>query len=338
MLSRNGNSLFPRLGLVIAFAVLIAPTLSFAAGPEPLTWTQLQTAANFPARAGFAAAYDPVSKRVVAFGGYDASGVIYNDTWVFDGASWQQLTIATPPSARFGSAIAYDRTIKKLVMFGGAFGLSRLNDTWLFDGATLQWTQAHPQHTPPQRVHPMPFTDPIDGHADMFGGQGRQFYSRSTYKWIGTDWILATPSPFVINSPYPRAGGISVVDPAHKNVLLFGGISDNWVTQNTWTWDGKWAQQAPSTQPDNLYFTTGAFYPTLHKAVVFGGGNGGVDEDGTWAWTGGNWTLLAPIASPPAREQFSTVWDAASGQLLIFGGTNFTTGEFFSDTWVLSGK
>lgn len=336
--SRTHNPTFQRRTLALALSILATSLFSFAADPSPLTWTQLQPATGFPARAGFAAAYDPVSKKVVVFGGYDANGAIYNETWAFDGNSWQQIATPTSPTARFGGAMAYDRNIKKIVLFGGAFGLSRLNDTWLFDGATLNWTQAHPQHTPPQRVHSMPFTDPINGHADMFGGQGRTFYSRSTYQWIGTDWILATVSPFLTNSPYPRAGGISVVDPARKNVLLFGGISDNWVTQNTWTWEGHWRQQSPSIQPDTLYYTSGAFYPERHQAVVFGGGSEGADEDGTWAWNGANWNLLAPLASPAAREQFGTIWDAASHQFLIFGGMNFNTGEFFSDTWVLSGK
>jgi hypothetical protein len=127
-----------------------------------------------------------------------------------------------------------------------------------------------------------------------------------------------------------------VLDPAHKSVVVFGGLSDNWITQNTWTWNGKnWRQQHPSTQPDTLYFTSGAYDPDLNEVVVFSGGSGAVDQTTTWAWTGTDWTLLSPGGAPTAREQFGTVWDPASRRFLIFGGLNFNTGEFFRDTWVL---
>ena len=77
--------------------------------------------------------------------------------------------------------------------------------------------------------------------------------------------------------------------------------------------------------------------PTL-EVIVFGGGSEAVDQDTTWSWDGSQWTPLAPLASPDAREQFGTVWDSARHQLIIFGGTNFTSGQFFGDTWRLVGR
>ena len=338
MVVQNYNSVLTRAVIVAALFVLATSALSFAAAPAAFTWTQLQPATAFPARADFSAAYDPVSKKVIAFGGYDANGQAYADTWIFDGNTWQQITTTTAPSARFGAAMAYDRKIRKLVLFGGASGFSLHNDTWLFDGATMQWTQAETQSAPPPAVHAMAFTDPHYGHADIYGGRGRQFYSRSTYRWTGTDWMVATTTGNIYDSPYPRAGGVSALDPVHKSVVIFGGISDDWVTGNTWSWEDQWTRQNPSNQPDTLYLTSGAFDPRLGQVVVFGGGSGGVDEDGTWTWNGSDWTLLAPLASPPAREQFGTIWDPATHQFLIFGGMNFDSGEFFGDTWELSGK
>lgn len=337
MVSQARNSLILRAVVVAALFLLLTSALSFAADQTALTWTQLQPTTAFPARAGFAAAYDPVSTRVIVFGGYDANGQVYNDTWTFDGNTWQPITTTSAPSPRFGAAMAYDSNVGKLVLFGGAAGLNLLNDTWLFDGTTLQWTQAQTQHALPLTVHAMAFTDP-NGHAAVFGGRGRQFYSRTTYRWTGTDWMLATITGSIFNSPYPRAGGVSVLDTLHNSVLVFGGLSDNWITQNTWTWNDRWIRENPSRQPDTLYFTSGAFDPKLRKVIVFGGGSGGVDEDGTWAWNGSNWKLLAPLASPPAREQFGTVWDPATHQFLIFGGLDFTSGQFFGDTWELSAK
>jgi hypothetical protein len=124
-----------------------------------------------------------------------------------------------------------------------------------------------------------------------------------------------------------------------NNVVLFGGISDNWIIQNTWTWDGvDWTLLNPKTQPPPLYFSTGAFNPVTNKVLVFGGGSEGVDQNTTWTWDGRTWRLLSPSVSPPAREGFGTVWDAAHRQFLIFDGSVFSSGRVFSDMWKLTGE
>jgi hypothetical protein len=331
MILKHYQQALLRAALILSLFVLTVS--SFAADRGALTWKQLQP--GFPARASFATAYDPISKRVVVFGGYDENGTVSNETWTFDGVSWRKAKTMTAPAARFGASMAYDRKMKRIVLFGGSAGFGRFGDTWLFNGATLKWKSANPKNLVPAASNAMLFTDPVNGHVDMFGGRRSQFYSRDTFQWTGTDWTLLNP----VNSPYPRSGGISVVDPVHKNVVVFGGLSDNWITQNTWTWDGNdWTQQTPSTQPDTLYFTVGAFDRVLQQVVVFSGGSGGVDQSTTWAWDGSDWIPLAPVASPPAREQFGTVWDRATHSFLIFGGTDFGSGEVFGDMWKLSGN
>jgi hypothetical protein len=102
----------------------------------------------------------------------------------------------------------------------------------------------------------------------MFGGYQGMFYSRTMAQWTGTDWKMLSPP----TTPYPRSGAITVLDPMRHKVVLFGGISDNWIVQNTWTWDGaNWTVESPLTQPPPLYFTTGGYDPSLGKVIVFGG-------------------------------------------------------------------
>jgi hypothetical protein len=84
--------------------------------------------------------------------------------------------------------------------------------------------------------------------------------------------------------------------------VLFNGISDNWVVQNTWTWDGNnWTEQNPTKQPPLLYFTSGAFDPVLKEVVVFGGGSVGADQNKTWSGDGTNRTQLSPAKHPSIR-------------------------------------
>ena len=42
-------------------------------------------------------AYDPVSHKIVMFGGYGGYGY-FNDTWTFDGAIWKRQKTAAPSS------------------------------------------------------------------------------------------------------------------------------------------------------------------------------------------------------------------------------------------------
>jgi hypothetical protein len=223
-----------------------------------------------------------------------------------------------------------------LVLFGGFVNTTILDDTWLWDGATFTWT--HPRHSggPKAATNAMLFTDPANGHVDMFGGYQGFFYSRSMWQWTGTGWTLLNPT----TTPYPRSGAVAVEDPLRKNVVLFGGISDNWIVDNTWTWDGvDWKLRHPATQPAaSLYFTKGGFNPILKEAVVFGGGSQAVDQQTSWAWTGSNWKLLSPRNSPQARERFGTAWDPTSQQFLIFGGLVFNSSTLYGDTWKLIRK
>jgi uncharacterized SAM-binding protein YcdF (DUF218 family) len=131
-------------GLISAALVL--------AGAQPLvasTWEMLSPATAPPARAYAAMAYDPVSNKVVLFGGMGASANL-NDTWAFDGTTWTQLTTTGAPPVRNGATMAFDLPTRKLVLFGGFDTNKYLRDTWIFDGASSTWTEAQMASPPPK--------------------------------------------------------------------------------------------------------------------------------------------------------------------------------------------
>src|SRR6267154_1683738 len=102
------------------FAALAALALLWA---QPVVlhasnWNQLSPAASPPARYYPAMAYDPVSKKIVLFGGFSDNGNL-NDTWTFDGSNWTQVATPVAPPARNGAGMAFDRPSRKLVLFGG---------------------------------------------------------------------------------------------------------------------------------------------------------------------------------------------------------------------------
>lgn len=106
------------------------------------------------ARTDAAAAFDPIRRRLVVFGGLRylsrfGPGELLADTWEFDGTTWRKLTV-TGPSARARASFAFDETTGQLLLFGGVTGLESfggsnrlpvtgLNDLWAWDGR--RWTK-----------------------------------------------------------------------------------------------------------------------------------------------------------------------------------------------------
>ena len=104
------------------------------------TWTDLSAAGYWPAaRAGHAAAWDPVSMSMLVMGGitngsndlsYDAS--LYNYSLLTN--SWKEEGLQTEisgPTGRSGHAIVWDDSSRGLLSFGG-FNASYLHQTWRY--------------------------------------------------------------------------------------------------------------------------------------------------------------------------------------------------------------
>ncbi len=322
--------------------VAVLPVLTHASDPASANWTKLSPATSPSARLGPAMAYDPVSKKIVLFGGF---GTAYlNDTWTFDGTTWTKQHPSVAPPVRTGSAMGFDKRTQKLVMFGGFNGghnnSAFLQDTWLWDGATSTWTEAKMKTSPPRATGPMLFNDPLTGKVVMFGGWNptqRVPNLNKTWRWTGTAWQKLNPA----TSPMGRGWGIAVLDPVRKNVVLTGGDGDTIRTDNTWTWDGHdWTQQFPSNQVQALVFAGSAFDPELKSVIVFGGWGmaSGQDMNQTWSWDGSNWVQLNPSKSPSAREGLGMAYDPKHHQAVMFGGEVVSSGTELRDTWKWTGQ
>jgi hypothetical protein len=309
-------------------AMIFGSTAAPARGPL-FGWVQLSPTNSPPARSYLAMTYDAASGKVLMFGGFDGNGYL-NDTWVFDGTTWTEVTVDTPPPARAAAQMAYDSVSRQVVLFGGFDGENYLGDTWIWNGTTSQWTQAAPVHSPTAVTGPMLFPDP-NGRVDYFGGFDGQFYQLTMWQWNGSDWTQLFP-PTV---PFARGSAAVATNTFTGEVVMFGGLADvNPI--NTWTYNGTtWTLQSPRVQLPWVYAPCAAFDPHLGAVVVFGGGNGGVDQDSTWKWYGpvSGWRPLASSQRPPAREGAGMAYDSALGQVILFGGQDNNT--YFNDTWEL---
>jgi hypothetical protein len=285
-------------------------------------------------------AYDAATGQMVLFGGFDliggnANGL--NDTWTWDGTTWTQQNPSTSPSARNSASMAYDAATGQMVLFGGLSGTD-LNDTWTWDGTT--WTQLSPATSPPARYGASMVYDAASGQMVLFGGASPDTGTLlgDTWTWDGTTWTQLSPA----TSPHARYNASMVYDAATGQITLFGGQDSTNFDNETWTWDGAtWTQLSPAASPPPTGNASMAYDATSGDVVLFGGQvNTGYElSSDTWSWDGTNWTQLAPGTSPSLRQFASMDYDAATGNLVLFGGqyVDFLSGTstWFNDTWVL---
>ena len=263
-------------------------------------------------------AYDSTRREILLFGGTGAG----KDTWTWDGMRWTQRTSAASPAAREGAALTDDPDHKLVLLFGGADSSTLRNDTWLWDGSG--WKEARPAHSPSGREGGAITWDAAHHVALLFGGYARYGgFLNDTWTWDGTDWTQRAPA----TSPPARGYGRVAFDSAHGSVVLFGGFDG---MDDTWTWDGStWSLQHPANSPPGLREATPVpqqmAYDSVRKVIVMldptaHGALSASDTMDTWTWDGTTWSRLTPAASPPARDGFGFVFDAALGISVMAGG------------------
>jgi len=312
----------------IAAAALLANSVSAVTTTfTGYSWLQVNPSPHPSWRGWMAYAYDPVSARVVIFGGEGVADWL-DETWVYDGSTWSQIQSPTHPIARGGSALAFDTVTQKLVLFGGFHGAQQLGDTWLFDGATSTWTQAQPSVSPPPCSEHVMFTDPLDGHVELFGGVGPAGDQSGTWRWDGTTWLELNPAH---SPPTPREYALAVLDPQRGYVVLYGGLGSA-TNDDTWLWDGKdWSRRAPATHPPRRVQPCAAFDAALGNVVIYGGASGFGFNDvalhDMWEWTGEDWRPIRNLRTPDQYVGCALAYHEAIGRLVLFGGSSAPPGN-----------
>ncbi|HLG59717.1 MAG TPA: kelch repeat-containing protein [Vicinamibacterales bacterium] len=271
-------------------------------------WTLVKTKGTPPSpRSGQSTAYDPVSNRMIVFGGslsYTFSS--YNDTWVLTNANgqggaekWIQLTPTGPlPRPRFVHGSAYDQANNRFIVFGGDDCSSNnfcvvLNDVWVLSnanglGGTPTWTELFPTGGGPgprETMNNVAF-DPGNNRLIVFGGTNGAGTNYNEV-WVLSDanglggtpaWTLLSPSG---TPPAPRSFSSSVYDPASNRLTMFGGrdasnvlFNDVWVLSDANGTGGTsaWLQVTGLTSfPEARTAHTAIYDATTNEMIVLGG-------------------------------------------------------------------
>ncbi|HUS27069.1 MAG TPA: kelch repeat-containing protein [Kofleriaceae bacterium] len=301
-------------------------------------WEERSPASSPEARYGHAMAYLP-GVGVVLFGG--TTGTVYpSGTWVWNGSQWTKLNIgagAASPHVRTGAAMALNPQTGHLMLFGGGFGGTVYADTWDFDGTT--WTKLSAPDVAGMTWVSM-FVDPNaaasnSGAVWIIGSDGSATGNKTLY-WNVSQWVAHAPS-----------GAPAYVDPAiaidHNRVVLFGGRDPNTnaPTNTTFFWDSgnrNWVQQTVVGTPAARWKIAAANDGA--NMVMFGGLSA---TDSPLANTYQLTTVTGPPVTyrytsipttprPISRYGATSVYDARTGEVFIFGGFTLDNSEE-GDLW-----
>lgn len=325
-----------QLALLLVLLLFFVPTTAFSSS----AWVQLTPTGGPPStRYGHSSVYDPVSNRLIVFGGCSPGpctttgpGVTLNDLWVLSNANgqggtptWIQLTpTGGAPPPRHHHVTVYDVVNNRMVIWSGDGtyqSLPNLTDVWVLTNAngldkvtglpaTPNWSQLFPTGGPPP--------------------SGVSFPGRE----------LAT----------------GVYDSIANRMIVFGGgacdpcttKNDVWVLTNANGLGGtpQWLQLFPTGGPPAPREGHSAVYDAAgDRMVVFGAAAGYTNDTWVLAHASGfdratgmsttpAWTQLTPTGTlPPARSNNEAAYDTATNRMVIFGGTDATS--FFNDVWLL---
>lgn len=254
------------------------------------TWIDRASPLPAPARGDHAMAFDGARGVTVVFGGRGGGGSL-DDTWLWDGTAWTQAAVGGP-GGRYGHAMAFDSARGRVVLFGGRDNDGViLGDTWEWDGAS--WLSRGSAGPGPRVEHALAY-DAARGRTVMSGGTPDLLARPTdTWEWDGAGWSLRASS----GVPGFTERIAMVYDPGRARVVRYDG---NFVTSQTWLWDGNSWAPLGGPQPPPRYNYAMAFDTLRGRAVLFGGHDSGGLRGDTWelgcaCYANCDWSTTAPV-------------------------------------------
>lgn len=332
-------------------------------------WAAFETAHVAEPTMAASATWDPVSNRMLVFGGFGnvndsvsdsgepiSTSLGTNRFWAFDGADWAEIPRTEPwPPPRGFSSMVWDRARGRLVLFsgqrqgiftGGRISLGEdpgggisapLGDTWEWDGSA--WTQ----------IPAPPLVQLGSGNLvwDSTANEVRLVLdtlapgakvATSLYRLDQGAWQLVALGSTAVPQRVMTSAAWST---SNQRALVFGGVilgptrlptAD--VARTEELAGAPFETEPAPAQMVPLAYASGAT-TSDGSIVVFGGASGSDRIDTTWRWNGGRWILPAIDGAVPAARSAATMASIGQGSTVLFGGRDESGVR--SDTWVWNG-
>ncbi|MFI5417629.1 MAG: kelch repeat-containing protein [Candidatus Lutacidiplasmatales archaeon] len=141
--------------------------------------------------------------------------------------------------------------------------------------------------------------------------------------------------------PTPRSYAAMAYDPTDNETVLFGGIGEAAVLNDTWVLKNRtWTELFPPVSPSARMGARMVYDAHAGYLLLFGGSQGyytfraGLSD--TWAFSNGTWTILHPKASPPKLAFYGLAYDPTGNFALLFGGRDSRAYDV-NQTWTFNG-
>lgn len=286
------------------------------------------------------------------------------------------------PPPLYEAGISYARTVQApdaVYRFGGVREQDDedllVDDFYALDLTTFTWRNLGSPQTPAARANTLLISGPCLGCVSIVGGRGdfgtgvmfpeMQTYHVRTGRWervppdeLGTPFAVQRAAALVVAVPEARHGrsptlysfgGVGNTDPRFPTTPT--GLHNDVAVYDP---DDGWQVVATSGEkPVPRAWTTGAYDPTTHSLLVFGGYRLGADQgpdtpgselfgptnfaNDLWSLSLDTftWTQLHPVGPLPSpRDNVAAFFDSAHGWLVTFGGQHFDS--VTNDLWYYS--
>jgi hypothetical protein len=152
------------------------------------------------------------------------------------------------------------------------------------------------------------------------------------------EWINMNPD----NPPTPRWSYGMTYDSGNNVCIVFGGQDGQQEFDDTWVYnfnENEWTNMNPVLSPPSRFAHRMVYNCVDSIVVLFGGVSAyerGFVYNDTWTYnfTINQWIEMSPTQSPPARAYLGMDYNESENVVVLFGGYNYLTYQWFSDTWI----
>jgi PKD repeat protein len=232
--------------------------------PTPISWPSATRFMDM--------VFDPISKKTILFGGFEANVGIYE----YDAASniWSgPFTPGGGPPETNSHSMAYDPVKEVIVCFGGVQSAGQSRNTWEYHPVERYWTGPYSNPSMAVRSQAAMEWDPTIQKMVMFGGSSAGSLS-DTWEYDTTAHIWTGPyNP--ATRPAARYGMEMVYIPTTGRMTLFGGYSGSIALSDTWEYDASmkiWTGPFNPANKPSARFYYGMAYDSQSDIFAIHGG------------------------------------------------------------------
>jgi hypothetical protein len=143
------------------------------------------------------------------------------------------------------------------------------------------------------------------------------------WRWARDRWVVVDAQ----GPPHRQLPAIAY-DAGRDRIVMYGGVRDGEFSTETWEWSGTWQRIPTPLNPGGIITPAFVYDRARGRSVLV---TGRVGRAETWTWDGSAWQLRATQSTPTGVGGWSSAWDAARQQVVLFDGSAG------AETWTFDG-